>query len=133
VEDDQRATEDFQIYLSSTLDDLREERAEAVEILRRHGLVKDSYRAGPDPVVANCLSDVRASRLYVVIIGKRYGWVPNGESDPEAKSITEIEYDTCLSGASGPIPRLVFVRTTNPDRFNDSDTRPVVSEYSVDG
>ncbi len=115
---------EFQIYLSSTLDDLREERAAAVEILRRHGRVIDSYRAGPEPTVANCLSDVRGSQLYVLIMGRRYGWVPAGEADPEATSITEQEYDACVADASAPVSRLVFVRTTNPDRFNDDETHP---------
>jgi Domain of unknown function (DUF4062) len=59
--------------------------------------------------VENCLSDVRRSQLYVVILGKRYGWVPAGESDPQAKSITELEYDACTADPAAPIPRLVFV------------------------
>ena len=119
---------EFRIYLSSTLDDLREEREAAVEILRRHGRVIDSYRAGPEPTVENCLSDVGRSQLYVVILGKRYGWVPAGESDPQAKSITELEYDACAADPAAPIPRLVFVRTTNPDRFSDDDNRPQTVE-----
>lgn len=122
------STDEFCIYLSSTLDDLRDERAAAVEILRRHGRVIDSYRAGPEPTVANCLADVRASQLYVGILGKRYGWVPAGESDPDARSITEQEYDACVAAPSPPIPRLVFLRTTNPDRFSDEDTHPQTAE-----
>ena len=101
---------EFRIYLSSTLDDLREEREAAVEILRRHGRVIDSYRAGPEPTVENCLSDVGRSQLYVVILGKRYGWVPAGESDPQAKSITELEYDACAADPAAPIPRLRVMR-----------------------
>ena len=52
---------DFQIFLSSTVDDLVEERKAAIEILRGHGRVVDSYRAGPRPTVENCLADVRSS------------------------------------------------------------------------
>jgi hypothetical protein len=119
---------DFQIYLSSTLDDLVDERKAAIEILRSHGRVIDSYRAGPQPTVENCLADVGSSQLYVLIQGRRYGWVPAGESDPDAKSITEMEYDACTVNADSPIPRLVFVRTTTPDRFNDFITNPQTAE-----
>ena len=107
-------TGEFQIYLSSTLDDLRDERAAAIEILRRHGRVIDSYRAGPEPTVANCLSDVRGSQLYVLIMGRRYGWVPAGEADPEATSITEQEYSLRRPLVSAhPAPR---VRTHDEPR-----------------
>jgi hypothetical protein len=119
---------DFQIYLSSTLDDLVDERAAAIEILRKHGRVIDSYRAGPRPTVENCLSDVGSSQLYVLILGRRYGWVPAGESDTEAKSITEMEYDECIVNAGSPVPRLVFMRTTTPDRFNDDSAHPQTAE-----
>ena len=119
---------DFQIYLSSTLDDLVDEREAAIEILRKHGRVIDSYRAGPRPTVENCLADVRSSQLYVLIQGRRYGWVPAGESDTHAKSITEMEYDECTVNADSPIPRLVFMRTTTPDRFNDDIAHPRTAE-----
>ena len=118
----------FQIYLSSTLDDLVDERKAAIEILRKHGRVIDTYRAGPGPTVENCLADVRSSQLYVLIQGRRYGWVPAGESDPHAKSITELEYDECTVNGDSPIPRLVFIRTTNPDRFNDDIANPQTAE-----
>ena len=118
---------DFQIYLSSTLDDLVDERKAAIEILRRHGRVIDSYQASPRPTVETCLADVRSSQLYVLILGRRYGWVPAGESDTQAKSVTELEYDECVN-ADSPVPRLVFVRTTTPDRFNDDIAHPQTAE-----
>ena len=119
---------DFQIYLSSTLEDLVEERKAAIEILGGHGRVMDSYQAGPRPTVENCLADVRSSQLYVLILGRRYGWTPAGESDIHAKSITEMEYDECTVNVDSPIPRLVFIRTTTPDRFNDDIAHPQTAE-----
>jgi hypothetical protein len=64
----------------------------------------------------------------VLILGRRYGWVPAGESDTHAKSITEMEYDECTVNAGSPIPRLVFMRTTTPDRFNDDIDHPQTAE-----
>ncbi len=108
---------EFRIYLSSTIEDLIAEREAAIEILRRHALVKDSYRASEEGTVATCKQDVRESHLYVGIIGQRYGWIPEGEENKDAKSITEIEYDTCREPDRLRIPRLIFMRTTNPDKY----------------
>jgi len=119
---------DFQIYLSSTLDDLVDERKAAIEILRRYGRIVESYGADPLPTVENCLADVRSSQLYVLILGWRYGWVPAGESDVAARSITEMEYDECTVNEGSPIPRLVFMRETAPDRFNDAISHPQTAE-----
>jgi len=103
---------------------MRDERAAAIEVLRRHAQVTDSYEASPEPTVEKCLSDVRASHAYVLILGRRYGWVPAGADDPDALSITEQEYEACRGDGVASIPRLVFIRTTNADRFNDDEARP---------
>lgn len=120
--------QNFQIYLSSTLEDLREEREAAIDVLRQYARVVDSYRADPHPTPENCIADVRASQLYVLILGMRYGWVPAGESDPTAKSITEMEYDACRTDESVAIPRLIFQRTTNQKMFTDDETHPETAE-----
>ena len=64
----------------------------------------------------------------VLIQGRRYGWVPAGESNTDPKLITEMEYDECTVNAESPIPRLVSCRTTTPDRFNDYITNPQTAE-----
>ena len=64
----------------------------------------------------------------MLILGRRYGWVPAGESDRHAKSITEMEYHECTVNTDSPIPRLVFIRTTTPDRFNDDTAHPQTAE-----
>lgn len=119
---------EFRIYLSSTVDDLTEERAAAAGIIARHGLLRDSYRASEQGSVATCTGDVRAAHLYVGILGKRYGWVPDGADKPDARSITELEYEACWTEGQPRIPRLMFIRTTSPDRFTDSDIRPQTAE-----
>ena len=113
---------EFRAYLSSTVEDLKEERDAAIAILRKYAVVKDSYRSSEEGTVDTCESDVRECHVYVGIIGQRYGWVPDGEDAPAAKSITEIEYDACHTPGQPRIPRLMFIRTTNPDRFNDALT-----------
>ena len=119
---------EFRVYISSTIEDLAAERAAAIEVIRRHAVVKDSYRASEDGTVATCTQDVRDAHLYVGIIGQRYGWIPDGENEPDAKSITEFEYDACREPGRPDIPRLIFVRTTNPDKFTDAHTRPSTAQ-----
>lgn len=120
---------EYRIYISSTIDDLVAERAAAIDILRGFGLVKDSYRAADQGTVANCIADVHGAQLYVGIIGHRYGWVPDGEADPQAKSITELEYDACRSVPSPgrAVPRLMFLRTNSDDSQRDSKNRPATA------
>ncbi|SEN38889.1 protein of unknown function [Nitrosospira multiformis] len=100
---------EFRIYLSSTIEDLKEERDVAINVLRRHGLVMDSYRASEKKTVATCISDVHQCNLYIGIIGRRYGWVPDGEHDKNAKSITELEYEACRTEGRN-IPRLIYLK-----------------------
>lgn len=119
---------EFRVYLSSTIEDLAEERREAIEIIRRHAVVKDSYRANEEGTVTTCTQDVREAHLYVGIIGQRYGWVPDGVDESDAKSITELEYEACQEAGRPRIPRLIFVRTTNPNRFTDALNRPETAE-----
>ena len=114
----------FLIYLSSTVDDLKIERAIAERIAARHGQVRLTRRADSTPVVDACLRDVRGCDVYVGIIGMRYGWQPDRSINPESKSITELEYDAC----GDSIPRLVFVND-GPIRpkppFQDDDTTQI--------
>ncbi len=115
------ASRAFRIYISSTVDDLKDERGVAERIAARHGEVRLTRRADSAPVVEACLRDVRESDVYVCIVGMRYGWQPDATLNPEGKSITELEYDAC----GDRIPRLVFVKD-GPIRpkppFQDDDT-----------
>ncbi len=107
---------EFVVYLSSTLADLRAERELALKTIAEVGVVKTSYRPNEQRAVQACTDDVRASHLYVGILGQRYGWVPPpGEADPAAKSITELEYEACNRPGEAPIPRLMFIKPTDAE------------------
>lgn len=117
--------EQFLVYLSSTVEDLKDERDRAIQVIGQIGTVKTSYRASDYGVVETCVSDVRKCDLYVAIIGKRYGYVPDGEDDPTHKSITELEYEACDREDGSHIPRLIFLKSGAAgieDKFNDSET-----------
>ena len=104
---------EFVVYLSSTLVDLEKERDVALKTIAEFGVVKTSFRASEEGVVATCTNDVRKSNLYIGILGQRYGYVPPAaEYNPGEKSITELEYEGCRTPGQPPIPRLMFIKPT---------------------
>ena len=105
------------VYVSSTVADLRAERAAVFDWLRlaRHQAV-DSYLPDSDTVRGSCLDDVAACDLYVLIAGHRYGFQPPSDN-PEGLSITHLEFRR--AGEAG-IPRVALLRTSVPDvRLSD--------------
>jgi Domain of unknown function (DUF4062) len=105
--------QEFLVYLSSTLADLVQERDVALKTIAEFGVVKTSFRASEDGVVATCIGDVRRSNLYIGILGQRYGYVPPvAEGNLAEKSITELEYDACRASGQPRIPRLMFIKST---------------------
>jgi hypothetical protein len=105
------------VYVSSTVADLRAERAAVFDWLRlaRHQAV-DSYLPDSDTVRDSCLADVAACDLYVLIAGHRSGFQPL-EDNPEGLSITQLEFRR--AGEAG-IPRVALLRTSVPDvRLSD--------------
>ena len=104
----------FTVYLSSTLEDLFDERRAVRDALADLCRVKDSYTASEDALVASCLDDVAACDLYIGILGLRYGYVPvRGFDNPERLSITELEY---RHAGQPRVPRLVFVKAEEGDQ-----------------
>lgn len=94
----------YQVFISSTYEDLKEERKNVIETL----LMMDCIPAGME---AFCAADeeqfdyikkvIDLCDYYVLIIGKRYGSI----SELTGKSYTEMEYDYAKSKN---IPILVF-------------------------
>jgi hypothetical protein len=95
----------YTAYLSSTLNDLQDERQAVREALSDQCVVSHSYGASEKEVVESCLNDVDRSDLYILILGLRYGYVPNRADNPEKLSITELEYQRAKDK-----PRYVFIK-----------------------
>jgi 2-oxo-4-hydroxy-4-carboxy--5-ureidoimidazoline (OHCU) decarboxylase len=93
------------IYISSTYEDLIDEREAAAKAIRRLGhqaVGMEDYVAADERPVDKCLADVRSCQAYVGIIAWRYGKIPDGYE----KSITHLEYE---EAGKAKIPRLIFV------------------------
>jgi hypothetical protein len=96
----------MRVYLSSTLNDLVDERAAAREALVTAGhSVLESYTASESSLRASVLEDVAQCDAYVLILGLRYGFVPDAATN--VTSITELEYEQAK--AKG-LKRLVFLK-----------------------
>jgi HEAT repeat protein len=93
------------IYLSSTFDDLIEQRNEAYRALRRmhhHVIAMEDYVAKDQRPLDTCLDDGAVSDLYIGIFAWRYGFIPT-ENNPEQKSITELEYRKAIETGKSPL------------------------------
>ncbi len=105
------------VYLSSTLLDLKPEREAVTRWLIAAGhLPVHSYVADSESVHVSCLKDIDPCDLYVLILGHRYGFVPE-EGNPGQLAITQLEFRH--AGELG-LPRIALLRTSVPD-INLSD------------
>lgn len=103
------------VYLSSTLDDLRPERAAVKEVLAGEAVVKESYGASEQDLVGSLREEVALCDLYIGILALRYGFIP----PRERQSVTHIEYDAAK--AKG-IPRFVFLKDPAAISFTQTDS-----------
>src|SRR4030095_2080950 len=71
----------------------------------------ESYRPDSDEVRESCLDDIDGCDLYVLILGHRYGFQPEGRN-AEKLSITHLEFRRAKTSA---IPRIALLRTNVPD------------------
>jgi hypothetical protein len=85
------------VYLSSTFRDLREHRAAVDRALRRMGhdvIGMEQYVAEGTKPLDRCLADVRVADLYLLVLGWRYGYIPDDvETNPSKRSVTNLEFE----------------------------------------
>jgi len=82
----------FQVFLSSTFRDLQDQRKKTVSTIVEAGhipIALENFSASSESDLVIIEEAIRSSQIYVLILGHRFGEVPEGES----RSYTEIEYD----------------------------------------
>jgi hypothetical protein len=109
----------YQVFLSSTYEDLREERQQATQAILEAGF----FPSGMELFPASDLSQwqlirrvIEESDYYIVIVGGRYG-----SQGPTGLSYTEMEYDYAVEKG---VPVLGFVHSdleNIPSKFCESD------------
>lgn len=95
------------IFISSTVQDMPSERKAALKAVEKVGgfpvMSEHTMEAQNADSLSACLSKVMESDIYVLILGGRYGWQPEGN-----ESITELEYQT----ARGQNIPIIVINTT---------------------
>jgi hypothetical protein len=85
----------FQVFVSSTFEDLREERQAAVEAILKAGHIPagmELFTAGSESQLAVIRNWIQDSDIYLLILGARYGSI-----EPKSQlSYTEVEFDYAL-------------------------------------
>jgi formylglycine-generating enzyme required for sulfatase activity len=85
------------VFISSTVDDLKEHREQAAKAAMASGFsprwMEYFPASGDKPSLEACREKVAEAEVVVAIVAHRYGWVPEGPGNPHHKSITWLECD----------------------------------------
>src|SRR5205823_1263368 len=95
----------IRVFVSSTAEDLKAERAEVAGALRRMGveiLMMEDWGSNDRPPLNFSLQRVREADILVLILGNRYGAIPPGTNS----SFVHAEYSEALDNK---IPVLVYI------------------------
>jgi len=115
------------IFISSTVIDLPNERKAAYSAVEKVGgfpvMSEFTMEAQSTDSLTACLSKVMESDIYVLILGGRYGWQPEGK-----ESITEMEYQTARSKG---VPIFIFNTTYPKDNLQQGFESRVKPDYFV--
>ncbi|MCK6614827.1 MAG: DUF4062 domain-containing protein [Ignavibacteriaceae bacterium] len=114
----------LKIFVSSTINDLHNERKAAFRAIEKVGaypvMSEKTIEAQSRGSVEACLKKVIDSDVYVLIIGGRYGWQPQGK-----ESITELEFKTAKENG-----KQILVFTTGYEKeILQKDFEARVGEY----
>src|SRR5688572_2538492 len=89
----------WRIFISSTIEDLKEYRTAVEDAITRSGCIpvrSEYFPASGTPVLDECRSRVSACDVVVVIVAHHYGWIPEDTQNKDQKSITWMECDEAL-------------------------------------
>lgn len=110
------------IYISSTFRDLKDYRHNAMEALRflidSFSLVRVMEYMMPgskQPILSECLNDVKDCDIYILIIGKQYGTIAEGTG----LSFTENEYHSAKANGKTII---LLIADKDADNLRDEQT-----------
>jgi len=119
----------YQVFISSTFNDLKDERMEIMEALINLGHIPvgmELFNAADDTQWGVIKRRIEESDYYVLLLSDRYGSI-----DADGTGFTEKEYDFAVS-INKPI--ISFVRENSaveklPFEFRESDNRKRLDEF----
>jgi hypothetical protein len=108
--------EKLRIFISSTMDDLQEERMAVADAINENkfweSVNAESFVARTESPKEVCLEEVRNSRIYIGIFKDRYGHVPPNDN-PEGYSAVALEY---YEAKNNRIPTFIFIDKNDSKR-----------------
>ncbi len=116
-----------QIFISSTMRDLQEERRRAADTIRSLGATPRFFErfSSPSDPQGIYLPEVARADAVVLILGERYGEpVP---TDAEARSATHIEYDEAI----GAYKSVLVYRKEDPELEREPKLRSFISQLEA--
>jgi Domain of unknown function (DUF4062) len=123
---------DLKVFISSTYEDLKPYREKVIDFFKEG--IPDILFKGMEAMPASdtrpmdeCRQKVQQSNVVILIIGKRYGWIPgDAVQNPNQLSITELEYNWAKEHFRNreDCILLCFVADKTTELPGDSDTDP---------
>ncbi len=117
----------LRVFVSSTAEDLKDHRARVFEALLLLGdlpVAMEAFGADPGDPVEVCRERVRECDILIVLVGRRYGWVPRAdEGGDDRRSITWIEVDTALEAGK---PVFAFLEVADPSAAEPAEDGPAI-------
>ena len=108
--------EKLRVFISSTMDDLQEERMAVADAINENifweSVYAESFTARSESPREVCLEKVRMSNIYVGIFKDRYGYIPS-ENNPQGHSAVVLEY---YEAKNNQIPIFIFIDKNNSKR-----------------
>lgn len=127
---------DLRVFISSTYEDLKPFREKIIDFFE-DGLPNIAFR-GMETMPASdmrpidmCRRKVEESNVFILVIGKRYGWIPDDAAiNPNGVSITELEYQWVKNhyGHNSNNTILCFLADSKTELATDADADPAVRE-----
>lgn len=111
--------EKLRVFISSTMDDLQEERMAVADAINKNifleAIYAESFTARSESPKEACLEEVRNSLIYIGIFKDRYGYIPSNDN-PEACSVVVLEY---YEAKNNQLPILIFVDKNGSKRESE--------------
>lgn len=115
------------VYISSTKTDLDQERQTLVNALvAANHQPQHSYSTSDHPLTRSCEADVEATDIYVLLLGRRYGYRPP-QDNPERLSITHLEFRAAKRFGK---PTVILIQGRPPMDLSDHDQNRMEDEAS---
>lgn len=106
----------LRVFISSTMDDLKEERIAIADAINKNSFWKsvyaESFVARSESPREVCLEEVRRSHIYIGIFKERYGYIPS-TNNSQGHSVVVLEY---IEAKNVSLPIFIFVDKNDSNR-----------------